>query len=361
MKSKLIILGCGSSIGVPRIDGFWGNCNKNNKKNNRSRCSAIITKGSNSILIDTSPDLRRQLLTNKIKKVSSVIFTHEHADQTNGLFELRPFYWKNKKKINIYGNLNTIYHLKKSQEYLFKKISTYPPIVRANVINSSFSLGKLNEAVNNFQQAIKLKQTFVNAYSNMAYSLTALGKLDLAIESCQKAIKIKPDFVVHGDDWKFGSDRVIRKNVIKTLNEYGGKLIEIPYTKGVSSGAYVESQRTVSTTPEIRKSTLLRLINSKPIIRIIEAHSPLSAIIAEKTVLQKGIKKKSFDGFWSSSLTYSTLMGKPDTESLEISQRLSYVNDIFEVTTKPLIFDADTGGQVDHFPMKIKSMDRIFL
>ena len=75
--------------------------------------------------------------------------------------------------------------------------------------------------------------------------------------------------------------------------------------------------------------------------------------------MQKGIKKKSFDGFWSSSLTYSTLMGKPDTESLEISQRLSYVNDIFEVTTKPLIFDADTGGQVDHFPMKIKSMDRL--
>ena len=171
--------------------------------------------------------------------------------------------------------------------------------------------------------------------------------------------KIRPDFVVHGDDWKFGSDRVIRKNVIKALNEYGGKLIEIPYTKGVSSGAYVDSQRAVSTTPEIRKSTLLRLINSKPIIRIIEAHSPLSAIIAEKTVLQKGVKKKSFDGFWSSSLTYSTLMGKPDTESLEISQRLSYVNDIFEVTTKPLIFDADTGGQVDHFPMKIKSMDRL--
>ena len=171
--------------------------------------------------------------------------------------------------------------------------------------------------------------------------------------------KIRPNFVVHGDDWKSGPDKILRKNVIKALNEYGGKLIEIPYTKGVSSGAYVDNQRTVSTTPEIRKSTLLRLINSKPIIRIIEAHSPLSAIIAEKTVLQKGMKKKSFDGFWSSSLTYSTLMGKPDTESLEISQRLSYVNDIFDVTTKPLIFDADTGGQVDHFPMKIKSMDRL--
>ena len=97
MKAKLIILGCGSSVGVPRIDGFWGNCNKNNKKNIRTRCSAIILKGSNSILIDTSPDIRNQLINNKIKNISSVIYTHEHSDQTNGLFELRPFYWKNKK------------------------------------------------------------------------------------------------------------------------------------------------------------------------------------------------------------------------------------------------------------------------
>ena len=147
MKSRLIILGCGSSIGVPRIDGFWGNCYKNNKKNNRSRCSAIIIKGSNSVLIDTSPDVRRQLLLNKIKKISSVIFTHEHADQTNGLFELRPFYWMNKKKINIFGNLKTINHLKKRQDYLFKKISDYPPIVKSNIINSRFSLGSSNEKI----------------------------------------------------------------------------------------------------------------------------------------------------------------------------------------------------------------------
>ena len=171
--------------------------------------------------------------------------------------------------------------------------------------------------------------------------------------------KIRPDFVVHGDDWKIGADKTLRKNVIKTLKEYGGKLIEIPYTKGVSSEALIDSERIYSTTPEIRISTLSRLISSKSIVRIIEAHSPLSAIIAEETVLKTGMKKKSFDGFWSSSLTYSTVMGKPDTESLEMSQRLSNVNDIFEVTTKPLIFDADTGGQIDHFAMKIKSMNRL--
>ena len=126
MRSKLIILGCGSSIGVPRIDGFWGNCKKNNLKNKRTRCSVIIIKGSNSILIDTSPDLRHQLLSNKIKNISSVIYTHEHADQTNGLFELRPFFLKNKKKINVYGNLNTINHLKNIKNIYLKKLAIIP-------------------------------------------------------------------------------------------------------------------------------------------------------------------------------------------------------------------------------------------
>ena len=99
MKSKLIILGSGSSVGVPRIDGFWGRCKKNNKKNFRTRCSAIVIKGKNSVLIDTSPDLRQQLISNKINNVTSVIFSHEHADQTNGLFELRPFFGKTKKEL----------------------------------------------------------------------------------------------------------------------------------------------------------------------------------------------------------------------------------------------------------------------
>lgn len=147
MKSKLIILGCGSSVGVPRIDGVWGMCNKKNKKNYRSRCSAIILKGSNAVLIDTSPDIKKQFLSNKIRNVSSVIFTHEHADQTNGLFELRPFFWKYKKKINIYANLKTIKSLKKRQDFLFKKISDYPPIIKSNLIKPKFSLGNGSDKI----------------------------------------------------------------------------------------------------------------------------------------------------------------------------------------------------------------------
>lgn len=147
MKAKLIILGCGSSVGTPRIDGFWGSCKKKNKKNIRTRCSAIVIKGSNSILIDTSPDIKSQLLSNNVRNISSVLFTHMHADQTNGLFELRPFFWKHKKKINIYGDLNTINYLKKTQYYLFKKVPNYVPIVKSNLIKSKFSLGRFKEKI----------------------------------------------------------------------------------------------------------------------------------------------------------------------------------------------------------------------
>ena len=148
MKAKLIILGSGNSMGVPKIDGSWGNCNKKNKKNIRTRCAAIILKGNNSILIDTSPDIKNQLITNKIKNLSSVIYTHEHADQTSGLFELRPFSYKYKKKINIYGNLRTINHLKKRFDYCFKSFYGYPAIVKGNIIKKIFSLGNYDEKVN---------------------------------------------------------------------------------------------------------------------------------------------------------------------------------------------------------------------
>ena len=161
MNAKLIILGCGNSMGVPRIDGYWGKCNRKNKKNIRSRCSAIIQKGSNSILIDTSPDIRDQFISNKIKNLSSVIYTHEHADQTNGLFELRPFTFSKsstttsflgkpmntKNKINIYGNIQTISYLKKRFDYCFKSKGVYYSIVKANIIKKKFSLGKNKEKV----------------------------------------------------------------------------------------------------------------------------------------------------------------------------------------------------------------------
>ena len=171
MKTKLIILGSGNSMGVPKIDGSWGNCNKKNKKNIRTRCAAIILKGNNSILIDTSPDIKNQLITNKIKNLSSVIYTHEHADQTSGLFELRPFFWKYKKKINIYGNLRTINDLKERFDYCFKSLDGYPAIVKGNIIKKIFSLGKYKEKINfNTKQVTHgLIKTTAYVFENTAY------------------------------------------------------------------------------------------------------------------------------------------------------------------------------------------------
>ncbi len=171
--------------------------------------------------------------------------------------------------------------------------------------------------------------------------------------------KYKPDFMVHGDDWKKGYESNFRKNCIKELKKYGGKLIEIPYTKGISSASLVSHLNQISITPDIRRSLLRRLISSKKISRFLETHSPISAIIAENTYYEKRGKKIGFDGFWSSSLTDSTALGKPDNESLTNSERLTGINQIFDVTTKPLIFDGDTGGQIDHLDMKIKSMERL--
>ena len=197
MRAKLIILGSGSSVGVPRIDGYWGSCKKK-EKNIRSRCSAIILKGSNSVLIDTSPDVRMQLLSNKIRNVSSVIFTHEHADQTNGLFELRPFYWKNRKKIDIYGDLKTISLLKKRQDYLFKKVGSYPPILRSHIIKKKISLGRSNEKISFKIVSLKHGKTssLVYVFENTAYisdcndlsivNLNILKNLNYLILDCLK-------------------------------------------------------------------------------------------------------------------------------------------------------------------------------
>tara|TARA_B100001123_G_scaffold414049_1_gene513053 strand:+ start:485 stop:1792 length:1308 start_codon:yes stop_codon:yes gene_type:complete len=171
--------------------------------------------------------------------------------------------------------------------------------------------------------------------------------------------KLKPDFFIHGDDWKRGYMGNIRKNVLKALKSYGGKLIEIPYTKDISSSALVDNQNSLSITPDIRRGIFRRLVESKKISRYLETHNPLSAIIAENTYFEKNGIRNGFDGFWSSSLTDSTVLGKPDNESLEISQRLSGINQIFDVTTKPLIFDGDTGGKIEHFDMKIKSIERL--
>lgn len=171
--------------------------------------------------------------------------------------------------------------------------------------------------------------------------------------------KYRPDIMVHGDDWLEGPLMPYRDRAIAALAEFGGRLVEIPYTRGISSNEMLTQIQALGTTPDIRRRTLKRLLAAKPISRFIEAHNPISALIAEHTMVEQNGKNYQFDGFWSSSLTDSTARGKPDIEALEINSRLSNINDIFDVTTKPLIMDADTGGKLEHFELNVRSMERL--
>lgn len=172
-------------------------------------------------------------------------------------------------------------------------------------------------------------------------------------------MRYRPDFMVHGNDWLEGPLAPYREMARKALASYGGQLVEIPYTQGVSSNAMAAQLQGFGTTPDIRRQTLKRLLAAKPISRFIEAHNPISALIIEHATVERDGKVRQFDGFWSSSLTDSTARGKPDIEALEINSRLANINDMFDVTTKPLIMDADTGGKLEHFELNVRSMERL--
>ena len=171
--------------------------------------------------------------------------------------------------------------------------------------------------------------------------------------------EIKPDFVVHGDDWKDGVQKKTREQVIETLKEWGGELIEINYTPGISSTKLNESIKEIGTTPNMRLSFLKRLLNIKKLITVNEVHHGISGLITEKTEVIVDGKTKRFDAMWSSSLTDATAKGKPDIEAIDITSRIQSVNDIFDVTTLPMIFDGDTGGKIEHFKFTVRSLERL--
>lgn len=173
-------------------------------------------------------------------------------------------------------------------------------------------------------------------------------------------LKYKPDYFIHGDDWLFNKDKWLRENVIKALNSYGGKLIEIPYTKVVSSNKLKDDYlKRFSHYPDVRKASLKKKFESGELVRLIEVTTPFSAILIERFCLLKKKKTMSFDGFWSSSLCDSITMGKPDDESLDLSRRFSNINSIFDVSSLPLMMDFDTGGKIEHFTSNLRIAERI--
>ena len=171
---------------------------------------------------------------------------------------------------------------------------------------------------------------------------------------------LKPDYVIHGDDWKTGVQKKTRDEVIEELNKIGGKLIEVEYTKGISSSKIKNAINEIGVTPDQRLTALKRILNSKSTIILNEVHNGLSGIITDNIAVEiEDNKSIEFDGMWASSLTDSTAKGMPDIEAVDVTSRLQSVNSILSVTNKPMIFDADTGGLIEHFSFTIKSLERL--
>ena len=171
--------------------------------------------------------------------------------------------------------------------------------------------------------------------------------------------KYKPDFVLHGDDWQTGVQANVRKSVINVLKKWKGKLIEIPYSKNFDDSKFYNAIKEIGIMPDVRIKSLRRLIASKKILRFLDIHNALSALIIKKTKIYNKGKLEEFDGMWGSSLTNSTAKGKPDIEAVDSSERMQLLNEVLEVTTKPIIYDGDTGGKPEHFVFMVKNLERL--
>lgn len=171
--------------------------------------------------------------------------------------------------------------------------------------------------------------------------------------------KVRPDIVIHGDNWKTGPESALRQNCMDVLAKYGGKLIDVSYTYNEAVARADLQMKERLAMPEYRRRRLRRLIEMCPIVKVMEAHSGLTGLITEKTVVEKDGRLDQFDGMWVSSLCDSTDRGKPDIELVDMTSRLRTINDIMEVTTKPIILDGDTGGLTEHFVYNVRTLERM--
>ena len=253
---------------------------------------------------------------------------------------------------------------KKSKKVYIAMSADLVHLGHVNIIAEGHKLGKViiglltDEAIASYK---RLPLIAFNERKIIVENLKGVEKVvpQTTLDYVPNLKELKPDYVVHGDDWKTGVQKEVRQRVLDTLAEWGGELVEPRYTEGVSSTDLIAAVKAQGITPGKRMKTLRRLIAVKPIVRILEAHNGLTGLIVEKTSIEKDGRKLEFDGIWESSLTDSTAKGKPDTELVDFSSRFSTIEEILEVTTKPIIVDGDTGGRIDHFKFRVKTLERL--
>ena len=232
------------------------------------------------------------------------------------------------------------------------------------IINKAKKLGKLiigvlsDEAIAGYKRfpLIPFEERKI-LYKNIAGVAEVVKQNTLSYK--KNLLKLKPDYVVHGDNWIHGYQEPIRQEVIDTLNTYGGKLVEFPYSDDPKYKEIDDRTRIELSLPDFRRSRLKRVLDCKGLITAMEAHSGITGLIVEKTMVEEKGGMKQFDAMWVSSLCDSTSKGKPDIELVDMTSRFRTIDDIMEVTTKPIIFDGDTGGLKEHFVYTVRTLERM--
>lgn len=331
----------------------------------------ILASENNIFVSDT---YQKSSYKNKKTKINFKSISNDYLNT----FPLIKIKSKNDNLVNIYKAKNefcSIFNNDKKLEYIKNNLNKNKVVYLAfstdiihgghiRILKKSSELGKVIVGVMSDQAVASFKRYPVLDYEHRYEIIKNIKYVDKVVEQKSLSYKdnlknIKPDYVVHGDEWKNDNLKYIREETLNVLKEIGGKLIEYPFSTDKEFSILEYKSAEYLSIPEVRRGRLKKILSYKPLISIIEAHNGLTGLIAEKTTVIKDGKYYQFDGMWVSSLCDSTSRGKPDIELVDLSQRLQTINEIMEVTTKPIILDGDTGGLIEHFVYNVKTLERI--
>lgn len=233
-----------------------------------------------------------------------------------------------------------------------------------NIINNARKYGRVVVGVLSDQAMIRFDKFPTRTFEERIKLVQSIDGVDEVVTQNKimydEVFKtIKPDYIIHGDNWKTGAEIAIRNNVLGLLKEYGGELIEVPYTYSEKTKLIDDKTREKRAMPEYRRKALRQLLKIRGLVKAIEVHSGLTGLIAEKTVIENNGEFDQFDAMWISSLCDSTSKGKPDIELVDMTSRINTISEVMEVTTKPIILDCDTGGLIEHFVYTVRTLERI--
>lgn len=354
----------------------------NNKKENNKENDLIILNGaavfSEAVLNDILASENNAFIseTSEENKKSNKNLTKNISNDSLNIFPIIKI--KNKNSINILEIKNefcAIFDSDKKLEYIKNNLNKNKTVYLAfstdiihgghiRILKKAAELGKVIVGVMSDQAVASFKRYPVLDYEHRYEIIKNIRYVDEVVEQKSLSYKdnlinIKPDYVVHGDEWREDNLKYIREETLNVLKEIGGKLIEYPFSTDKEFNVLEYKSAEYLSIPEVRRGRLKKILSYKPVVSIIEAHNGLTGLIAEKTTVVKEGKYYQFDGMWVSSLCDSTSRGKPDIELVDLSQRLQTINEIMEVTTKPIILDGDTGGLIEHFVYNVKTLERI--